>query len=827
MRNDSSAGNKVKRLLFVFLCLILLLAAFLVFSIRRSFPEIEGEVRLSGLKTSVEVIRDKYGVPHIYAGNRDDLFRAQGYVHAQERFWQMDFWRHTGKGRLSELFGKSQLETDQFLRMMGWARIAREEEKLLDDISLAILKAYSEGVNAYLADHQGSKLSLEHGILQLTNKNYKPEKWTPLDSIVWGKVMSWDLGMNLSTETSRARLLNHMTGEQVSELFPPYPSINPFILPQFSAKPAIAAQMLAPLDGIGDLLESLPLHSDPESGLGSNNWVISGNRTTTGKPLLANDPHLGVQMPSIWFQNHMQCFPQSENCPFNVTGFSMAGVPGVIIGHNQRIAWAFTNVGPDVMDLFIEKVNPENPNQYEVNGSWRDMEQVHEKIRFADGTSTPVKIRYTRHGPVLSDYSKSAKNISRSEIVEMPQKYAIALRWTALDRTTTFPAIWKMNLAKNWEEFRTAASNFDVPSQNLIYADLEGNVGYQCPGKIPIRAKGDGRFPVPGWTDEYEWTGFIPFDELPQAFNPASGYLVTANNALFPQEYSPLITMDWDYGWRAKRIVELIESKKDGIDANFVRSMQADNKNYNAAHLVPALMKLPVQEEHLVSARALLEKWDFQQNPDSASAALFEVFWKNLLEQIFYDDIPTGMRPGGGSRWIEVVRMLLEQPESRWWDNQKTTTVEKRDDILKEAFRKAVQELEQRSGKDSSKWRWGDLHTVTFRNESFGQSGVGILERLFNRGPFSTGGGTAVVNATSWDAEESYEVTALPSMRMIVDLSDFNNSLTIHTTGQSGHAFHPHYIDMAEPWSKMEYHPMLWDRSRIQANAEGTLKLLP
>ncbi|MCI0415759.1 penicillin acylase family protein [bacterium] len=823
----NSLLRTLKRLLLAILCLIFLLAAFLVFSIRRSFPQIEGQVRLSGLKASVEVIRDKYGVPHIYAQNRDDLYRAQGYIHAQERFWQMDFWRHTGKGRLSELFGKSQLETDQFLRMMGWSRVAEEEVKLLDEVSLSILKAYCEGVNAYLTDHQGSKLSLEHGILRITNRNYQAEEWTPLDSIVWGKVMSWDLGMNLSTETSRARLLQHMTHKQVEELFPPYPSINPFILTRFPAKPAITGNMLAPLDGLGYLLENLPLNHDPESSFGSNNWVISGNRTKTGKPLLANDPHLGAQMPSIWFQVHLQCLPQSENCQFNVAGFSMAGVPGIIIGHNQRIAWAFTNVGPDVMDLFVERVNPENPDQYEVNGTWRDMEKVNENIRFPDGTSVPVKIRYTRHGPVLSDYSKSAKNIKRTATVEMPPRYAISLRWTALDPTTTFPAIWKMNLAKNWDEFRTAASNFDVPSQNLIYADLDGNIGYQCPGKIPVRAKGDGRYPVPGWTDEYEWTGFIPFESLPRDINPPNGYFATANNALLPQESGPLVTMDWDYGWRAKRIVELIESKKDRIDVNFVKNMQSDNKNYNAEYLVTALMNLHIQEEHLVKTLKLLEDWDFQQNSDSASAALFEAFWKNLLEQTFYDDIPAGMRPGGGSRWVEVIRLLLEQPESRWWDNQKTTKNEKRDDILKEAFNRAVLEMEKRFGKDPVTWRWGDLHTVTFRNESFGSSRILILERLFNRGPFSTGGGTSVINATSWDAEETYEVTALPSMRMIVDLSDFNNSFAIHTTGQSGHPFHPHYIDMAEPWSKMEYHPMLWDRSRIQANAEGTLKLVP
>ena len=856
----------IKRLALILFCLVLFLAAFLFYSIRRSFPQIDGEVRLNGLNAGVQVIRDQYGVPHIYAENRDDLFRAQGYVHAQERFWQMDFWRHTGKGELSELFGKSQLETDRFLRMMGWARTAQEEVKQLDEISRTILQAYSEGVNAYLADRQGTRLSLEYGILKLTNREYKPEPWTPLDSLVWGKVMSWDLGMNLSTESSRARLLKYINAKQIDELYPPYPSMNPLVLPDFHSMQSNAqaeavdfspqstqsaqrkkefSSKLRVLSVLGsefstasawipsnlpieDLLENFPVGNNGDSGIGSNNWVISGDRTKTGKPLLANDPHLQAQMPNIWFQIHLQCSPENEDCRFNVSGFSMAGVPGVIIGHNQRIAWGFTNVAPDVMDLYVEKLNPQNPDQYEVNGSWIDMKQIHEEITVSGGKPEPVRIRYTRHGPVISDFSKSAKEITRTKTATMPQQYELALRWTALDRSTTFPAIWQMNLAKNWQDFRTAASHFDVPSQNIVYADVDGNIGYQFPGKVPVRRKGDGTYPVPGWTDEYEWTGFIPFQDLPYDFNPASGYIASANNAVVADNHRHFITKDWDYGWRAKRIVEMIESQTNPIDSEFMKKMQADNKNYNASHLVPALMRIPLQDPHLTQVRNLLGNWDYHQNADSIPAALFETFWRKLLEEVFHDDLPASFRPTGGSRWIEVIRLLLQQPENRWWDNRKTSAVERRDDVLIEAFRKAVHELEEQAGKNPADWRWGDLHTVTFRNGSFGQSGIKIMEWFFNRGPFPTGGGSSVVNATSWNAAaDSYEVTALPSMRMIVDLSDFDQSYAIHTTGQSGHAFHPHYIDMAEPWRKMQYHPMLWTRSSIESNAEGTLQLIP
>jgi penicillin amidase len=721
--------------------------------------------------------------------------------------------------------------------MMGWARVAQKEVEQLDETSRSILEAYCAGVNAYLEERRGSELSFEHALLRLTNRHYQPEPWSPLDSMVWGKVMSWDLGMNMSSESARARLLKYLSPKRIDELYPPYPEINPLILSASRAglRPAPtnyagthALNSEVPIDfDIGTLLEDIPLQNRPDAGIGSNNWVISGNRTTTGKPLIANDPHLGVQMPNIWYQVHLQCFPESEACSFNVAGFSMPGTPGVIIGHNQRIAWAFTNIGPDVMDLFIEKLNPQNPDQYEVHGAWIDMEKLTEEIRVSDAPSERVEIRYTRHGPVFSDHSKSTKDIHETTTTEMPQQYAIALRWTALDVSTTFPAIWKMNLARNWEEFRAAASHFDVPSQNLIYADVDGNIGYQFPGRVPIRKNGDGRYPVPGWTGEYDWIGFLPFEQLPRDYNPSSGYLATANNAVVSESYPHFVSKDWDYGWRAKRIVEMIETKNSGMDLDYMKKMQGDSLNYNAQHLIPVLMEVELQDPHLFQVRNLLSDWDYQQTSDSSSAALFEVFWKNLLEEVFYDELPANFWPGGGSRWIEIVRHLLNDPDNAWWDNRKTSQTETRDEILKEAFRKAVEELETKAGKNPAGWKWGELHSVTFRNESFGRSGIKLLEWFFNRGPYPTGGGTAVVNATSWDASESYEVTALPSMRMIVDLSDFNKSLAIHTTGQSGHPFHPHYIDMAERWSKLEYLPMLWDRSSIEANAEGTLRLLP
>ncbi|MBN2116393.1 MAG: penicillin acylase family protein [Anaerolineales bacterium] len=516
----------------------------------KSFPQIDGEIQLEGLNGPVDIYRDPMGIPHIYAATPHDLFFAQGYVHAQERFWQMDTWRHIGSGTLSEMFGKGQVETDAFLRTLGWRLTAEQEYAGLDPESKAILDSYTEGVNAYLADHDTTALSLEYAVLALLSPDYKIEKWTPVNTLTWGKAMAWDLRGNMGEEIERAVLLKTFTPEQLAELYPAYPEDHPVIVNQIGNGTSAKAQTpIASVDIPSETLAALGHNASlldralgpAGSGIGSNSWAVSGARTSTGMPLLANDPHLGIQMPSIWYQAHLECKPLTDECPYNVAGFTFAGTPGVIIGHNDRIAWGFTNVGPDVMDLYIERVNPENPDQYEVNGEWVDFETRTETIQVVGGDPVEITVRLTRHGPVISESYGPLKNENTNDDpefvpfkeragVELPAQYVLALKWTALAPSTPFQAIWGLDRARNWEDFRSAAQNFHVPAQNLLYADVDGNIGYQMPGDIPIRAKGDGTVPVPGWTDEYEWTGFVPFEELPYTLNPVEGYIVTANN---------------------------------------------------------------------------------------------------------------------------------------------------------------------------------------------------------------------------------------------------------------------------------------------------------
>ncbi|HEX7621446.1 MAG TPA: penicillin acylase family protein, partial [Anaerolineales bacterium] len=651
----------------------------------------------------------------------------------------------------------------------------------------------------------------------------------------WAKAMAWDLGSNMNEEIERAILLKTFTPEQVAQLFPSYPADHPVIIPEMG-QPAALPSNAGSLPGLN--YASIQQHfsalnallGPSRAGIGSNSWAVSGSLTASGMPLLANDPHLSIQMPSIWYQIGLHCRPVSADCPYEVAGFSFAGVPGVVIGHNQNIAWGFTNTGPDVMDLYIEKINPDNPNQYEYNGQWVDMTLRTETIGTGGGKPITLIVRSTRHGPIISDSYADLSKFNTKAGVPLPENYAISLRWTALEPSTIFQAIWGFDKAANWDDFRQAASKFNVPAQNLLYADAQGNIGYQMPGNIPIRKKGDGSLPVPGWTDEYEWTGYIPFEQLPSVFNPSKGYIVTANNAVAGAGYPYLITTDWDYGFRANRIVNMIETAPAPIDIAYIQKMQGDDFDANAAVLVPILEQLGFQSgtPNQAVALDLLRNWDYQVRMDSAPGAVFEVFWKNLLADTFNDDLPKDYWPTGGSRWDEVIRNLVKLPDASWWDDKATKDkVETRNDILTRAFTEAVAEIEQLQGRDSSKWNWGNLHTATFANQTLGKSGIAPIEALFNRGPFRANGGEAIVNATGWNPTLGYSVDWLPSMRMIVDLGNLGNSLTVHTTGQSGHAYSPHYIDMADLWRNIQYYPMLWDESTITTGADAHLQFQP
>jgi penicillin G amidase len=797
------------------------------YAVRRPFPQLAGQLQVPGLSQPVAVYRDAYGVPHIYASSVNDLFMAQGYVHAQDRFYQMDFWRHQTAGRLSELYGSSTLAPDRFLRTLGWHRIAEQEYAAVDDHSRLVLDAYARGVNAYLAGRSAADLGLEYSLLGLIGlRGYVPEPWSPVSSLAWAKAMAWNLGGNMDEEIMRADLIAQIRLERTLEYLPLYPADRPIVVPDAAVAHLRLGQLQAQLADVSAVT------GERFDGIGSNNWVVAGSRSDTGRAMLANDPHLAIQMPALWYQVGLHCQPLSTDCPYDVAGFSFAGAPGVIIGHNSRIAWGFTNAGPDVQDLFIERLNPNNPDQYEVDGQWVDMTIVHDTLRLRDGSSEPLVIRATRHGPIITDVYGLDDFTERTGIDGGP--YALSLRWTALDPGFTYRAILGLNRAANFDDFRQALRDFVAPAQNIVYADVDGNIGYQLPGHIPIRRSGDGLLPVPGWNDEQAWTGFIPFDELPWAYNPPQGYIMTANNAIVGPDYPYLISLSWDSGYRAQRLVDLIEAQPV-MSMAYMQQMQADNMNLGSQEVLPYLLALSFEDARLSAALDRLRTWDYQMEADSQPAALYISFFNALLAATFHDDLPEAYWPSGNARHWLALRGLLAQPDSPWWDIAGVTGTQTRDDILRQAWAEGYADLEARLGRNPERWTWGALHTATFTNETLGRSGIRPVEMLFNRGPFQTSGGTSIVNANSFHlaaddrapGANPYAVRALPALRMLIDMGDFDGALAIHTTGQSGHAFHRHYIDMAEPWSRVEYHRMLWSRAEVESQARSLLTLTP
>jgi penicillin amidase len=781
------------------------------YTVRRAWPQIDGAIQVADLESEVTVIRDSWGIPHIYASTPHDLFLAQGYLHAQDRFWQMEFSRRIGAGRLSELLGESTLEQDRFIRTLGWHRTAAQELELLDDEVRAALEAYADGVNAYVDTHR-DRLGLEFAVLSLTGVEVAPEPWTPTDTLTWGKVMSWQLSGNMDTELLRAHIVDRLGTPAVDVLLPPYASDAPVIVPHLLTE--------ATLQAVPEIaFDVRPLAAG--RGIGSNNWVVAGSRTETGTPLLANDPHLGIQMPSIWYEIGLHCEPVHTGCPYNVVGASFPATAGVIIGHNEYIAWGVTNLGPDVQDLFIERVNPDDPDQVEFQGAWQDLELMREEIHVA-GREEPVvvDVRISRHGPIINDVVGGP---------EEPWSFGwqpLALSWTALQPGTLTRSVMLLDRATNWEEFREALRYWDTPSQNFVYADVEGNIGYQAPGRIPIRAAGDGSMPVPGWSGTYEWVDTIPFDALPSSFNPPEGYVVTANNAVVGPDYPYLLALEWAPGYRARRIVELIEGGPS-LSVEDFQAMQGDSVPLYARDILPYLLALASDDPRQAEALELLRDWDGRAVRESPGAALFTAFHLHLADATFADELGTQLAQRARSSTLMALVNVLPDPNSPWFNDTTTPEVETRDEILLRALEGAVDELTQRLGRSMDSWTWGDLHTATFESQSLGQCGIGPVEALFNRGPFPVDGTTAAVNATSYSSRTPYTVRAIPSYRQVVDLGDLGRSVSMHTPGQSGHPFHPHYDDMIIPWSDIAYHPMLWERAAVEADAEGVLVLTP
>ena len=856
-------------LLAVVVVVALVLVVGVTTVVRRPFPERDGEVTVAGLGAAVEVRRDAQGVPQLYADDADDLMRAQGYVHAQDRFFEMDLHRHVASGRLSELVGDNEtaLSSDKVVRTLGWRRVAEREIPLLAPATRRYLQSYADGVNAYLSERSPSQVAIEYTALDVGQPALRIAPWTPVDSVVWLKAMAWSLKGSYDDEVTRARLSATLPVGRVNQLYPAYPyRTNAPILSTSAAGTttagttgaaaavpgrAAAARPAGPaadpasvtsevagtpsgaraLAAAQRLLDAVPALPGGGEGTGSNSWVVAGSRTTTGKPLLANDPHLDPAVPGVWYQMGLHCRTVGPQCPFDVAGFTFAGFPGILIGHNARIAWGFTNLAPDVTDLYLERVVGDD---VERDGGYEPLTTRTETIRVRGGDDVPLTVRSTRHGPIVSGVLPEAAAAGRDGPLDGEDlvSYDVALAWTALTPGRTADAVFALDAAQSWTEFRDAAALFEVPAQNLVYADVDGTIGYQAPGAVPVRVGFDGRWPVAGWLSRYDWQGRVPFEQMPSTTNPPEGLIVTANQAVSPAS-EPYLTSDWDYGYRAQRIRDLLvaaagERKLSPADMTHV---QLDTRSSMAATLVPLLLSTRLGDDDTFTDEAvqLLRGWDFTQPPDSAAAAYYNAVWRALLRLGFDDELGSDLAADGGDRWFAVVTQLLARPGDPWWDNRATPgLVESRDEILRQAMVAARVELTKSLGKDPSRWQWGRLHRLTLEHPVLGGDDVPApLRALVNRGPFDLGGSSSVVAAFGYDAAEGFAVDHVPSMRMVVDLSDLDRSRWVTMTGASGHPGDAHYGDQTQDWAAGRTYAWPFSEAAVREATDDVLRLEP
>ncbi|MGD9099810.1 MAG: penicillin acylase family protein [Anaerolineae bacterium] len=770
--------------------------------LRRPLAQTSGTLHLAGLQGDVEIIRDRWGIPHIYADNPHDLFFAQGFVHAQDRLFQMDFARRLASGRLAEVVGSQAVSADRWLRVLGLRRVAEKEAALLDARTRELMLAYASGVNAYV---DRGKLPLEFRLLR-----YRPERWQSADSLTWLKFMDWGLSVNWEAELLRAQLVARLGPERAAQLDAPYPQGNPTTLPPGVDWSHVGAGALKRADA------ARPLTGPPaEAGLGSNNWVVDGSRTASGAPLLANDMHLNLGMPSIWYENHL--------CGgYDVVGLSMPGVPSIVAGHNGRVAWGLTAGFPDTQDLYLERLNPDSDHpQYEFEGSWHDAEVFREEIAVKGAASVIEEVIVTRHGPLVDG------------LVPENASQPVALRWTALEPNDMAALLFDFCRARTCDEFHQELRRWGGPVLNIVYADVEGNIGYTLGGLMPVRIEGhDGRTPVPGWTGEYEWRGYVPFEAWPHAINPPQGQLITANAKPVDDDYPYFLGHSWLPGFRAARIAELLQDAQRLTVADFCR-MQFDLTSVLARRVGQHLARLQHASPTVHYALTLFRDWDGDLSPGSPTAAIYQVFIRRMLYNLFDtlekggdladEFVGKGPHPllaansAYGPNGRALLWRLLDEPDSSLFETHSL------DDLTLQSLREAVEFLQWRLGPEVDDWRWGDLHQLTYAHP-LGQ--VKPLDRLLNRGPRPIGGDETTVWATgAFYHSLDHERMVGPVCRLVFDLADLRQSQSLNAPGQSGQPGSRHYADRVRAWFEGDYHPMLYDRADVEREAEATLHL--
>ncbi len=779
----------------------------------RFSSKVSGQINLPGLSQPVEVWRDQWGVAHLYAANLPDLFLAQGFVQAQDRFWQMELQRRMAAGRLAEIFGELAVPADRLLRRLELFHEAENQYQwLLQHEDSGPLERFAEGVNAFLAL---KKLPLEFSLLR-----YEPEPWLPTDSLGWANVMALGQSNNFFTELARAEIVRAVGPEMAARL-EPWPSPGqPLIVPPTGDYAGLDfAPLLAEYGKLAGWLGIL------RAGTGSNNWVVDGTKSTTGKPLLANDPHISTQLPAIFYAIHLSA-PD-----FEVAGASLPGLPGVMLGHNRQIAWGVTNTMGNNQDAFIEQLDPANPRRYRHQDQWHEFETHFEEIRVKGRPTFRQEQFKSLHGPIISEFSASGTLATGGGTV---QGEPVALAWSLYRKSFSLEGLLQLNQATDWPSFRAALEKWYCPSFNFVYADTAGNIGYQYAGLMPLRKKGLGLLPSPGHTGEYDWEGFIPFEELPSLYNPPAHFLYSANNKVTPDDYPYQLGSDYANGVRAERIRQILTAQAKFSAADFEK-MFSDVVCLTGLRLARLVAKLDEGVEGLESrARRLLVEWDGNLTADSVAGCLYEVTMNKLLRQVLEPQLgktATDHYLGVAEGFVPLTALYsLAGPHLLGFAERDDTSLlppdQTWDTALKLAFSSAVSWLRHTFGEDLNQWEWGKLHQINF-NHFLGARPP--LDRVFNRGPFAVGGDSDTIFQTAYAFKENQYIAngGTPAWRMIADLSDWDKCLMSVMSGQSGSPFSPHYADMLEPWFNGQLHPLPFSREAVEKNAAGKLTLQP
>jgi penicillin amidase len=764
--------------------------------LRSTLPDYNGEITVTGIIKPVDIIRDAYGMPHIYAKTDEDASFALGYCMAQDRLFHMDLMRRAARGKLAEILGKDLVPADKYFRTITAGKPIEEIAAAHKHETLSALKAYAAGVNYFIKHHKGS-LPIEFTIL-----GYEPEPWQPSDATAVHYVMAEDLNIAFGTEMLHVAAIDKVGEEMAKEIFPDYVEGYPTIAPEGST----ALNFIKTLNLAREIRAT-------DGGGASNSWVVSGKKSATGGPILANDPHLGYGAPGIWYEAHI------VSPSMNVSGALLPGTPFVIIGANEHVAWGFTNVMADDADFYIEKINPTNPDQYEFIERWEDMTIKEEVIKVKDADNIKFKVRLTRHGPIIDEITKYKEG----------KNTTLSIRWTAYEMLQDTP-FYYLNIARSVDDIEKAAEHFKCPGQNWVYADDKGNIGYWAAVGIPIRDGFSGAVPVPGWDGKHEWKGYVPTRQQPHLRNPSWGWIATANNKHVGDDYPYPISHYYAMPDRFVRIEEMITAKQKFDTQDFAK-MQVDFYVVLAKEWVPMMLaSLSGKQfsETEKKAIAVLRNWNFVAGSEDIAPTIFHAIINEMVKNTFKKRLGEdlyGQYLKNKDVVFNAMRNLIAADQSRWFDDPDTAEAEGINDIIGKSFTEAIIYLDEKMGSNVDDWKWGNLHTLTLYHP-FGKSSS-LMGYFMNIGPFPMGGSIATVNPQPYKLSEPWEGYHGASLRYIIDFVNWKNSCRVIPAGISGNFMSPHYDDQAELWRTGKYRPFVLDRKSVEEDGRYRLKMLP